>query len=270
MRPEGDRKMKTLPIIVMLGAFSVGGCASQKPATKTQAEPAPAPAASDAAKANEPAATETKPEAAAEAPAGEAAPAEPKAKPARPSGVTAKGGRVVDGRPLVLVGQGARVKDGAKLYDMQMWIDDEDGRRAFPALAMRAGGRDKARLVRGDHAPGFLVWGRFTKVAVFRFARDIKGADMRDDVKSALEGVKGADDAAALFGIDASAGDEWVLTTRDNGEIELRTGDGKDQDKEGPQSPKLQRALWDVWLGAHPLSVELRRSLIEKIDLLGH
>src|SRR4051812_12238227 len=47
-------------------------------------------------------------------------------------------GRSVDGRPLTLVGQGARVKDGDKLYDMQMWIDEEDGRRAFPALAMRA------------------------------------------------------------------------------------------------------------------------------------
>ena len=92
---------------------------------------------------------------------------------------------------------------------------------------------------------------------------------MRDDLKSALDDVKGADDVLAMFAEDADAGDEWVLTTRDNGEIELRTGDGKDDRKEGPQSPKLQRALWDVWLGAKPLSVELRRELIEKIDLLG-
>ena len=34
---------------------------------------------------------------------------------------------------------------------------------------MRAGGRDKARLTRGDHAPAFLVWGRFNKQAVFNF-----------------------------------------------------------------------------------------------------
>ena len=105
---------------------------------------------------------------------------------------------------------------------MQMWIDEEDGRRAFPALAMRAGGRDKAKLTRGDHAPGFLVWGRFTKVAVFHFARDVKAAAMRDELKGALEDVKGADDVAAMFAEDAGAGDEWVLTTRDNGEIELR------------------------------------------------
>jgi hypothetical protein len=180
-----------------------------------------------------------------------------------------KSGRTVDGRPLVLVGQGARVKDGDKLYDMQMWIDEEDGRRAFPALAMRAGGRDKARIVRGDHAPAFLVWGRFTKQAVLKFARAVPAATMRDDIKSALADVKGADAVVAMFAEDADAGDEWVLTTRDNGEIELRTGDDKDDRKQGPQSPKLQRALWDVWLGAKPLSVDLRRQLIEKINLLG-
>jgi hypothetical protein len=180
-----------------------------------------------------------------------------------------KSGRTVDGRPLVLVGQGARVKDGDKLYDMQMWIDEEDGRRAFPALAMRAGGRDKARIVRGEHAPAFLVWGRFTKQAVLKFARAVPAATMRDDIKSALADVKGADAVVAMFAEDADAGDEWVLTTRDNGEIELRTGDDKDDRKQGPQSPKLQRALWDVWLGAKPLSIDLRRQLIEKINLLG-
>lgn len=174
--------------------------------------------------------------------------------------------RSVDGRPLVLVGQGARVKDGQKLYDLQLWVDEQDGKRAFPALAMRAGGRDKARLVRGEHAPDFIVWGRFTKQAVIKFARAVTAAEMRQDVKSAL--TEDDDKAAALLAlfVDADAGDEWVLTTGDNGQIELATGDGK---KQAPQSPKLERALWDVWLGAKPLSVELRRELIEHIDVLG-
>jgi Chalcone isomerase-like len=171
----------------------------------------------------------------------------------------------VDGRPLVLVGQGTRVLDGDKLYDMQMWIDEEDGRRAFPALAMRAGGRDHARLVRGDHAAAFLVWGRFTKQAVFKFARAVPAAKMREDVKSALEEIAGGEALLAMIG-DAAAGDEWVLTTRDNGQIELKM---EEQKKTAPQSPKLERALWNVWLGQKPLSVDLRRQLIEKIDQLG-
>jgi hypothetical protein len=185
------------------------------------------------------------------------------------SGGKAPAARSVGGRPLTLVGQGARVKDGDKLYDMQMWIDEEDGRRAFPALAMRASGRDKAHLTRGDHGPAFLVWGRFTKQALFKFARAVPAATMQADIKSVLEDLKGADEVAALFAVDADAGDEWVLTTKDNGEIELRTGDDKDDRKEGPQSPKLERALWNVWLGAKPLSVELRRQLIERLDQLG-
>lgn len=180
---------------------------------------------------------------------------------------TAKDGkRSVDGRPLVLVGEGARVKDGQKLYDLQLWVDEQDGKRAFPALAMRAGGRDKARLVRGEHAPNFIVWGHFTKQAVLKFARAVTAAEMRQDVKSAL--AEDDDKAAALLAlfVDADAGDEWVLTTGDNGQIELAIGREK---KQAPQSPKLERALWDVWLGAKPLSVELRRELIEHIDVLG-
>jgi len=270
--------MKTLGTIVMLAALA-GGCASQSKAKKAAApEPAAAPAAtpppSEAVPVAPPAAapgasTEGKPDAKTAKPSEPDAPGSPGMSAKSDAGKAKKGARVVDGRPLVLVGQGARVKEGEKLYDMQMWIDEEDGRRAFPALAMRAGGRDKARLVRGDHAPGFLVWGRFTKVAVFKFTKPVSGAAMRDDLKGVFEDVKGADAVEAMFAEDADAGDEWVLTTRDNGEIELKTGDGKDGTKEGPQSPKLQRALWNVWLGAKPLSVELRRSLIEKINLLG-
>ncbi len=171
------------------------------------------------------------------------------------------------GRSLVLVGEGARVKDGEKLYDMQMWIDEEDGKRAFPALAMRAGGKDKTRLVRGDHAPAFLVWGRFTKQAVFTFAKAVTAATMRDEIKNAIGDVPGGDAVVAMFGADAAAGDQWVLTTGDNGQIKLTVGETGD--KLAPQSPKLERALWNIWLGNKPLSAELRRALVEKIDVLG-
>jgi hypothetical protein len=196
-----------------------------------------------------------------------------------PTGASKPAARMVDRRPLVMVGKGARVKDGNKLYDMEMWIDDEDGRRAFPALAMRAQGRDKKHLRSGDHGPKFLVWGRFTKQAVFKFARAVPAATMRkeieeikaqlEEMKDTDEEMKGADQVVALFAADAGAGGEWVLTTRDNGEIALRIGEGEGDGKQGPQSPKLQRALWDVWLGPKPLSTELRQHLIENLNTLG-
>jgi hypothetical protein len=174
--------------------------------------------------------------------------------------------RAVDGRPLVRVGGGARVVEGAKLYDMTLWVDEQDGRRAFPALVMRAGGRERKKLVNGDHAPAFLVWGRFTKQAVLKFARAVTAKQLRADVQAALEPVSGADAFLALLG-DAAAGDEWVLTTGDNGQLSLAMGAAAA--KQAPTSPKLVRAVWSVWLGAKALSPELRQQLIEHIDVLG-
>jgi hypothetical protein len=185
-----------------------------------------------------------------------------------PAAVWAEGKdkRAVDGRPLVRVGSGARVVDGAKLYDMTLWVDEQDGKRAFPALVMRAGGRERRKLVSGDHAPAFLVWGRFTKQAVIKFARAATAKELRADVEAALEPVKGADGFLALIG-DAAAGDEWVLTTGDNGQLTLAVGGAA---KQSPASPKLVRAVWSVWLGPKALSPELREGLIEHIDALGH
>jgi len=205
MRPQGDRKMKTIVGIMLFGLVGVSAAATRGDA------------------------------------------------------------RSYAGRPLLLVGQGARVKNGDKLYEMSLWIDEEDGRRAFPALAMRAGGRDKAHLGRGDHAAAFLVWGRFTKQAVFTFARAVTAGEMRDEIRGALGDAPGADACAAMFAEDAKAGDQWVLTTGDNGEIKLTVAEG---DKLAPQIPKLERALWNVWLGNKPVSPELRRALVEKIDTL--
>ena len=255
--------MKSWAIVILLSA----GCAAHTKGATSSGESGPA-----ADQASTPAApTPTSEPPPPEPPSGEAEPAKPGSSgraakaPAEGARASRPAAHTVDGRPLTLVGQGVRMREGQKLYDMQMWIDDQDGRRAFPALAMRAGGRDHARLSRGDHAPAFLVWGRFSKQAIFRFARAVPAATMREEVKSALEDGKGADAVLALFE-DAEAGDEWVLTTRDNGEIALRIGD---EEKQGPQSPKLQRALWNVWLGARPVSVELRQKLIEHIDQLG-
>jgi hypothetical protein len=171
----------------------------------------------------------------------------------------------IDGRPLLRIGGGARVVDGAKWYDATLWVDDVDGKRAFPALAMRAGGRDKARLVHGDHAPAFVVWGRFNKQLVIHFVKAVTAKQLRDDMADAIEQGRGGDAFLALLG-DAAAGDEWILTTKDNGELQLDAGG---ETKTTPQSPKLVRAVWSIWLGPKAVAPELRQSLIGNIDLLG-
>ncbi len=174
--------------------------------------------------------------------------------------------RTVDGKAMVLIGSGARKKGEDKLYDIALWVGEQEAKRAFPALVMRAGGKDKARLVHGDHAPAFLVWGHFPKQAVIKFARKVPAAELRADLASAFDAsVKGGDDFLALIE-DAAPGDEWVLTTRDDGEVSL-TING--ELRAGPAGPKTARAIWSIWLGEHSLSAELRRALIEHIDVLG-
>jgi hypothetical protein len=174
--------------------------------------------------------------------------------------------RKVDGKAMVLIGSGIRDRDGDKLYSISFFVGEKEAKRAFPALVMRAGGRDKARLVRGDHAPAFLVWGHFPKLAVLKFARALPAKELRADLLPALDmGVKGSDDFLATLE-DAKAGEEWLLTSLEDGEVTLTIGGTP---RPGPASPKVARAIWNIWLGEHPLSPELRRALIEHIDILG-
>jgi hypothetical protein len=174
--------------------------------------------------------------------------------------------RKVEGKAMVLVGSGVRDKDGDKLYTISFLVGEKEAKRSFPALVMRAGGKDKARLTRGDHAPAFLVWGHFPKLAVLKFARAVPAKELRADLQSALDmNVKGADDFLAAVE-DAKAGDEWLLTSLEDGEVTLTIAGTP---RPGPAGPKVARAIWNIWLGEHSLSPELRRALIEHIDVLG-
>lgn len=171
--------------------------------------------------------------------------------------------RTIDGRTFVVTGTGVRKGD----YAMALYVDELDARRAFPALAARAGGRQRARLLAGDHAQTFLLWGHFTKVAVFRFQRAMTaeafGAPIRAELDRSPEQRKQVEALLAAIDRDFAEGEELVLRTDDDGRIEWTLGGER---KAGPRSPKLQRALWALWLGS---KAELRRALVEKIDLLG-
>src|SRR5262249_32653023 len=86
----------------------------------------------------------------------------------------------VDGRPYVLLGVGVRRKFVVKVYAMALYVDEAEARHAFPALATRAGGRDHAKLVAGDHAQSFVLWGTFGKLARLHFVRDVEVKKIRE------------------------------------------------------------------------------------------
>lgn len=178
----------------------------------------------------------------------------------------------LDGRDYAFIGRGTNAEAG---YELSLYVDEIDARRAFPALVSRAGGRTRARLVAGDHAPTFLLWGHFGKLAVLKFTRALDGAALRALFAEPLNAELGtpqavvreaADNFLALFEPGVKEGDEISLRTWEDGRMEVTIAGAKHP---APQNPKLVRALWSTWLGPKPISKELQRALVDHIDVLG-
>jgi hypothetical protein len=184
--------------------------------------------------------------------------------------------RKLDGHPLTLLGVGVRKKVVVKVYAMALYVDETEARRNFPPLVARAGGRSRAALLSGDHAQQFAIWGAFDKLAVLHFVRDVDGEKIRDAFKEGLEDElsekatpemrKAAESFVGLFNRELKNGEEIEIRTDGDGHIGVTIAGEK---KDGPQSAKLARAVWGVWLGAKPISTDLRKSLVDRIDLLG-
>ena len=184
--------------------------------------------------------------------------------------------RTVDGRSFAITGAGVRRDGGDGQYEMALYVDELDARRAFPALVTRAGGKTRQKLLAGDHAQQFLLWGHFGKLAELRFLAPLSAEALRAQVKQGLDEELGDKASPELrqqeatllevFDSDVAPGQTLLVRTDDAGHIELELAGHR---KSGPQSPKLARALWGVWLGAKPTSKELSRALVDKVDLLG-
>jgi len=205
---------------------------------------------------------------------GSLARAEPVSEPA--TGVAFESTRTVDGRPYALLGTGLRKKVVVKVYAMALYVDETDARRSFPALAARAKGSDHARLTSEDHAQQFVLYGSFGKLAVLHFVRDVGKEKIREAFEDGLgeelsdkapaDARQAAQAFVALFDQDIKEGEEVVVRTFPDGRIEIQQGSRKTA---GPHSPRLARAIWGVWLGAKPISTDMRKTLIDRIDLLG-
>jgi tetratricopeptide (TPR) repeat protein len=181
----------------------------------------------------------------------------------------------VEGKPYTLLGAGARKYFGYKIYGMALYIEDEPARAAFPRLAAQAGGSDHATLVRGDLVNQWLVMQDFGKMAVLRFLRDVKAKDTRDSYREALgetaskkqpgELQSAVEQFLALFD-DVKEGDELVIRTGTDGQVIVEC---KGQKKMGPKNIKLSHDIWDIWMGSKPISADLKKTLVDRIDTLG-
>ncbi len=184
--------------------------------------------------------------------------------------------RQMGGKTWLLLGAGARKPPSGSPYVLALWVEQELAHRAFPALAAKAKGRTRDKLVGGDRAPTFVVWGDFEKLGELRFPDGATAEQARavfeEGLQPLLEGkmppeLKDRVRAfLALFDRDLKPGETILLHTSHGGAIELEIAGEK---REAPTDARLQRGIWEIWLGGRPVSNELRRALIDRIEILG-
>jgi len=179
--------------------------------------------------------------------------------------------RRVDGKAFVLLGSGT-----AGDYRLSLYVEEAEARRHFPALVMRAGGKGRAKLNAGDHAQTFVTWGRFAKIISLKAVHPLAGTKLRELFAAALV-EEAAEKAPAelrqrteallmLLARDLAENDELLLIVDGDGRVTVELHGAR---SEAPPSPRAVRDLLSLWLGPKAVSPELRRALVDKIELLG-
>ena len=181
----------------------------------------------------------------------------------------------VEGKPYTLLGAGARKVSFFKVYGMALYVEDEPARALFPKLAAQAGGSDHDTLVRGDLVNHWLVMGDFGKMAQLHFVRNVSGKDTRDAYRDALgetasknasnELKQAAEAFLALFD-DVKDGEDLTIRTTGEGQVIV---EAHGQKKMGPKNIRLSHDIWDIWMGDKPISSDLKKTLVDRVDTLG-
>lgn len=185
--------------------------------------------------------------------------------------------RTVEGRKLLLLGSIPRALDGHQTL-WALYVDEVDAKRAFPPLAARAGGRDRSKLLAGDHATTFAVWGAFSKLLQIRIDEPVAPSALKPlfeemlahelSDKANAEVKKTAQAFVALFESTTTlpADDSIQIRTTPDGDI---TVDLAGQLNHIGKNPKVVRALWNGLLGT-TAPADLKKGLVEGIDRLTH
>lgn len=185
---------------------------------------------------------------------------------------------VIGGVNYSLLGVGLRSRQGGKepkmnLYAMALYVDHAGAKIPFPALYGKAPTR--AMMMAESRAQNFVLWGRFGKLGVLRFLQPFDKADLVAELRTGLADLltdkapeemrRDVEKFLALFSKDWKPGEELRIQTDETGRIDVQIDGVK---RPGPHNPKLARHIWEIWLGSHGLSKEMRQTLVDKIDTL--
>lgn len=185
---------------------------------------------------------------------------------------------VIGGVNYSLLGVGLRNRQAGKepktpLYAMALYVDHAGAKIPFPALYGKAPTR--AMMMAESRAQNFVLWGRFGKLGVLRFLLPFDKTDLAAELRTGLADLltdkapeemrKDVEKFLALFNKDFKAGEELRIQTDETGRIDVQIDGVK---RPGPHNPKLARHIWDIWLGSHGVSKEMRQSLVDRLEVL--
>lgn len=205
---------------------------------------------------------------------GSAAVTEPQSGVSFPVLLTPPGGAA----PHRLTGTAIRVKTWfrVKVYAFGLYVDPEGARSALSAFA----GVPAAGLARDARFYQRLLDGGFALTLRIVMTRDVGGKEVADSFDGALRprvrreasGMARQEAEAALarfrayFDLDEVArGTEIVFSCRPGGRLDTSI----DREPRPPiESAALCRALFDVYLGAQPVSAEGKRAIVARIPEL--
>jgi hypothetical protein len=178
---------------------------------------------------------------------------------------------------LRCVGTALRKKFGFKVYAGCLYVDTTLGKEklekflASPAAggALAGGKLDVQKLLGNERFYAWLVASDLPISVDMTFVRDVSAEKIRETYKEGLSvnlrDGKVMDRFLAQADRDLKKWDHLTLNLMPGGRVTLQM-----VQKTSPviESPALARALLAIYFGHKPISDEIKRSLVERIDLL--
>jgi hypothetical protein len=65
---------------------------------------------------------------------------------------------------------------------------------------------------------------------------------------------------------DIKDGEDLTIRTTGTGQVIV---EAHGQKKMGPTNARLSHDIWDIWLGQKPISADLKKGMLDRIDTLG-
>ncbi len=169
---------------------------------------------------------------------------------------------------LRCVGVGLRTKAFFKVYAGGLYLDEQSAPQNLAAFK----GASVATLQGSAEFYKAIITSTSPKAIVMKFARDVGQDKIREAYAEGLEKTLGAIDKSplkvdaekflAMFNDDILENDQIALYGKGSA-VNVWV---KGKEKGTVDNAKLAEAIWAIWLGAKPVTEDLKKGLVSKVD----